>query len=177
VTQSGRTHRAFLLALCGFGGALALAALFWPKVAQHAPFIQAYAWTITYPHIEVWVERFYLEWGEDFGWQREGDAIVLENTPHLKPIPLAREASVVPHARALDLLQHREFEALMDERLIRHILVTPTLWQGTVTLSQTQGTERFRLVIAIRGIPRGRRNALRSNSHEKGPAACLRRTR
>ena len=36
----------------------------------------------------------------------------------------------------------------MDERLIGDILVTPTLWQGTVTLSQTQGTERFRLVIA-----------------------------
>jgi hypothetical protein len=94
------------------------------------------------------VERFYPEWGEDFGWQREGDAIVLENTPHLKPIPLAREASVAPHARALDLLQHREFEALMDERLIGQILVTPTLWQGTVTLPQTRGTKRFRLVIA-----------------------------
>jgi hypothetical protein len=103
---------------------------------------------MTYPHYRGVGGRFYPEWGEDFGWQREGDAIVLENTPHLKPIPLAREASVVPHARALDLLQHREFEALMDERLIGDILVTPTLWQGTVTLSQTQGTERFRLVIA-----------------------------
>jgi hypothetical protein len=36
----------------------------------------------------------------------------------------------------------------MDERLIGQILVTPTLWQGTVTLPQTRGTKRFRLVIA-----------------------------
>jgi hypothetical protein len=35
----------------------------------------------------------------------------------------------------------------MDERLIGQILVTPILWQGTVTLPQTRGTERFRLVI------------------------------
>jgi hypothetical protein len=97
--------------------------------------------------IEVWVERFYPEWGEDFGWQREADAIVVENSPLPKPIPLAGEASVVPHGRALDLLQHREFEALMDERLIGQILVTPILWQGTVTLPQARGTERFRLVI------------------------------
>jgi hypothetical protein len=51
--------------------------------------------------------------------------------------------------RAADLLAHREFEALIDERLIDHIFVTPALWEGTVTLPQAAGgAARYRLAIA-----------------------------
>ena len=47
------------------------------------------------------------------------------------------------------MLRNREFEALVDEDLIRHIFITPTLWEGTVTLPPTRGpAARLRLAIA-----------------------------
>ena len=46
------------------------------------------------------------------------------------------------------MLKHREFEALIDEGLLSHISITPTLWEGTVTLTQSPSeTVRYRLVI------------------------------
>ena len=100
--------------------------------------------------VEVWVERFDPPMGEDFGWHRDGAAVVQEGpAPH--HVPLAPAGTAVVHAgiRADDLLKHREFEALIDEGLLGHVLVTPTLWQGTVTLPQSPSeAARFRLVIA-----------------------------
>ena len=101
--------------------------------------------------VEVWVERLDPTMGEDFGWRRDPDAVVqkVKFQPHQFPLSSAR--TTVPNARvrADDLLKHREFEALIDEGLLGHIFVTPTLWEGTVTLSQSPGeTARYRLVIA-----------------------------
>ena len=101
--------------------------------------------------VEVWVERFDPALGEDFGWQREPDAIVRRGAAiQSLPTTLSTTApSVAARARAVDLLQHREFEALIDERLIDHVFVTPTLWEGSVTRPQTPyGTARHRLAIA-----------------------------
>ena len=51
--------------------------------------------------------------------------------------------------RAADLLAHREFEALIDEGLVDQIFVTPTLWEGNVTLQQLPAAPtRYRLAIA-----------------------------
>jgi hypothetical protein len=101
--------------------------------------------------VEVWAERLDPTMGEDFGWRRDPDAVVqkVNFQPHQFPLSSAR--TTVPNARvrADDLLKHREFEALIDEGLLGHIFVTPTLWEGTVTLSQSPGeTARYRLVIA-----------------------------
>jgi hypothetical protein len=101
--------------------------------------------------VEVWVERFDSALGEDFGWRREPDAIVQHGTAKPLPRPIFSTKATLANARvrAADLLVHREFEALIDEGLIDHIFVTPTLWEGTVTLPQAiDGTVRYRLAIA-----------------------------
>ncbi|MDD5718845.1 MAG: hypothetical protein PHQ53_04080 [Candidatus Krumholzibacteria bacterium] len=101
--------------------------------------------------VEVWVERFDPALGEDFGWRREPDAIVQHAGAQPRPRPLSATTSTPNRARvrATDLLRHREFQALIDEGLIDHIFVTPTLWEGTVTLPQAPGgTARYRLAIA-----------------------------
>jgi hypothetical protein len=101
--------------------------------------------------VEVWVEHLDPAMGEDFGWRREPDAVVQKgpSQPHRPALSPARATVAHARVRADDLLQHREFEALIDEDLLGHIFVTPTLWEGTVTLPQFPGgTARYRLVIA-----------------------------
>jgi hypothetical protein len=97
--------------------------------------------------VEVWVEHFDPAWGEDFGWRRERGAIVRQGAPALHALSPARAS--VPNARnrAVDLLQHREFEALVDESLVGQIVIAPTLWDGTVTLPPARAGVRFRLAI------------------------------
>ncbi|MEP6810778.1 MAG: hypothetical protein ABI992_11085, partial [Chthoniobacterales bacterium] len=101
--------------------------------------------------IEVWVERFDPARGEDFGWQREPDAIVQNGAGVSlgKTLPVRAAPSVRHQVRARELLRAREYAALLDERLIDRIFVTPTLWDGSVTLPQAPapGT-RYRLAIA-----------------------------
>ncbi len=110
-------------------------------VEQHAPKVAPSS------IVEVWVERFDPALGEDFGWRRESDAIVREGATRQSPPPVFATASA--RARAVDLLHHREFEALIDERLIDQIFITPTLWEGSVTLPQTpDDSTRRRLAIA-----------------------------
>jgi hypothetical protein len=101
--------------------------------------------------VEVWVERFDPALGEDFGWRREPDASVQQggSQPHLGPLSPTKATLANARIRAADLLRHREFDALIDEGLVGHIFVTPTLWDGVVTLPQPPGgTARYRLVIA-----------------------------
>lgn len=101
--------------------------------------------------VEVWVEHFDSALGEDFGWRREPDAIVQPGVspPHLFPLSPTRATLANARIRAEDLLQHREFQGLIDEELVGHIFVTPTLWEGTVTLPQSPNTiARYRLAIA-----------------------------
>jgi hypothetical protein len=101
--------------------------------------------------VEVWVERLDPAMGQDFGWHRDPSAVVQKahSRPHHVPLAPATAAVANARVRADDLLKHREFDALIDEGLLGHVFVTPTLWEGTVTLPQSPGeTIRYRLVIA-----------------------------
>lgn len=93
--------------------------------------------------VEIRVERLEPALGEDFGWRPEPHAIVQQGLAQTRPRPLG-----LLKARAADLLRHREFTALIDEDLVGHLLVTPTLWQGTVTLPESAEGTRYRLAIA-----------------------------
>ena len=102
--------------------------------------VQAAASTV----VEVWVERFDPARGEDFGWSRETRARVRNDRDVPPPPPI-----LVNEPRANNLLRHREFAALLDENLIDRVFVTPTLWQGQVTLPADAGRgTRYRLAIA-----------------------------
>jgi hypothetical protein len=102
--------------------------------------------------VEVWIERLDPTMGEDFGWTRETGAVVQKSTDfQARLAPHAAASATLAHARirADDLLKHREFEALIDEGLISHVFITPTLWDGTVTLPHSPSkAARYRLVIA-----------------------------
>lgn len=103
--------------------------------------------------VEVWVEYFDASLGEDFGWKRETAAIVHKSQANLLRDPrLTTEASTIKaRARANDLVIHREFEALIEEGLIDLVKVTPTLWEGNVTLPTLPASgigRRYRLAIA-----------------------------
>lgn len=102
--------------------------------------------------VEVWVEYFDPAFGEDFGWKREPRAVILNRLAETGPQPrLTNAATIKARARANDLLIHREFEALVEENLIDHVFVTPTLWDGTVTLPTVPAHDinrRYRLAIA-----------------------------
>jgi hypothetical protein len=93
--------------------------------------------------VEVRVERLEPSWGQDFGWRPEPRAVVQSGLAPPKPGPLP-----IWRARAADLHEHREFEAILDEDLLDHIQIAPTLWKGNVTLPEADGGTRFRLVIA-----------------------------
>lgn len=103
--------------------------------------------------VEVWVEYFDPTLGEDFGWKRESGAIVINSLaePPADPRLAANTAIARARVRAKDLLIHREFEALIDEDLIDHVFIMPTLWQGSVTLPVVPASgadRRYRLAIA-----------------------------
>ena len=92
--------------------------------------------------VEVWVERFDATLGKDFGWQREGNAVVISDTKASKKLsPAARK-------RARQLFRERRFDILLKENLTR-LLITPALWEGSVTIPQLpSGEMRYRLAIA-----------------------------
>ena len=94
--------------------------------------------------VNVWVERFDPKLGEDFGWQRESRAIVTRDGTKVSPGPITAKTKT----RAKNLLQHHEFEAILDENLIDRIFITPPLWQGSVILPEADRSTRYRLAIA-----------------------------
>ncbi len=100
--------------------------------------------------IEIWVERFDPAWGEDFGWRREPDAFVQRGVRLSELLVTTTKVTVAKQrARAKSLLQEREYTALIEEGLIDKIFITPTLWDGSVTLPHArEGLTRYRLVIA-----------------------------
>ena len=88
--------------------------------------------------------------GEDFGWQRESNAIV---SPNPKGLAAASEVTsdvpVFRASRAQRLLEQREFKAILDERLVERIFAPAPLWEGSVTLPVLpDDSHRYRLVIA-----------------------------
>lgn len=113
--------------------------------------------TLQAPHVEessvveVWVERLDTALGEDFGWVRETDAVVQKSGEgtFLPEISVRPNVVARSKARAMKLLKHREYAAMVDEKLLSHIYVTPVLWDGSVTIPQAPGGQtRYRLVIA-----------------------------
>lgn len=102
--------------------------------------------------VEVWVERFDPAWGEDFGWMRQPEAIVQRDvrvTGGRVTIAGTKVSVAAGRARANQLLRAREFTALIEEKLIDKVFITPPLWEGSVTLPQAPGGgTRYRLAIA-----------------------------
>ncbi|MDX6611166.1 MAG: hypothetical protein QOD75_352 [Blastocatellia bacterium] len=107
--------------------------------------------------VEVWVEVFDAALGEDFGWKREAGAIVHHTLPDLAedlvgdPRLRTEVTGFKARARANDLLINREYEALIAEGLLDLVSVTPTLWEGNVTLPTLPASgidKRHRLAIA-----------------------------
>ncbi len=114
--------------------------------------------------VEVWLERLNPALGEDFGWER-----VAEGTPTPPPkrsgsksaAAKAKAAAdteadagssfvLAPElARAHHLYQERDFDRLVNERLVGAVFAYTALWDGTVTLpADPSGGTRYRLVIA-----------------------------
>jgi len=105
--------------------------------------------------VEVWVERFEPTFGKDFGWVKETHAIVSQSGGNtraaldLEPVRATAALSRRAKKRATELVKAREFEALLDEKLIDHVFITPRLWDGTVILpGGAQPDTRYRLAIA-----------------------------
>jgi len=99
--------------------------------------------------VEVWVERLDPSLGEDFGWKREAGALV-ERADRLSAGPTKNRLRVAAEKkRARRLLEGGRFEELVRSGLVSRVRVTPTLWEGAVTLPEPPGPgTRFRLVVA-----------------------------
>jgi hypothetical protein len=102
--------------------------------------------------VEVWVERFEPTFGEDFGWVKETHAIVSRSGKRrpvdVEATPATRLSSQLKR-RVNELVKAREFEALLDEKLIDQVFFTPRLWDGSVTLpGDAPKDTRYRLAIA-----------------------------
>lgn len=103
--------------------------------------------------IEIWLERFHSVLGEDFGWIRESGASVQRDRPALKNRTAAMTQARIARdrVRAKDLLRARQFDVLIRDNLIDKVFVTPSLWEGTVTLpvSRAEGdNRRYRIAVA-----------------------------
>ncbi|HET9706603.1 MAG TPA: hypothetical protein VFP85_21330 [Vicinamibacterales bacterium] len=95
--------------------------------------------------VEVWVERLDPSMGEDLGWKRDAKAVVTKDTTR----PPRITVSQAQRERATSLVQKRQFDVLIKEGLVDKVIVTPTLWSGSVTLPDVPGeAKRYRLVIA-----------------------------
>jgi hypothetical protein len=100
--------------------------------------------------VEVWVEFFDPELGEDFGWKRDSGVVVQKGLAAARRPPFAGTVSSA-RLRAETLVAQREFEALAVEGLLDLVFITPTLWEGSVTLPAVPASgidRRRRLVIA-----------------------------
>ena len=123
--------------------------------------------------VEVWVERLDPSMGQDFGWKRDAKAVVTKDTTRLPTITVSR----AQRARATSLVQKRQFDVLINEGLV-HVIVRPTLWSGSVTLPDAPGgAKRYRLVIAVRGVPDRRCDTLQPDSDKEGSTGRLYRAR
>jgi hypothetical protein len=108
-----------------------------------------------HPVIEVWVERLTPEWGEDFGWHRVGDAIVMQRGPSPGSRTLTPIASVLGQAVTSAQRPATGVSAVAAgsprapiSMVADLIHAWQTLWEGTVTLPEAPADARHRLVIA-----------------------------
>lgn len=101
--------------------------------------------------VEIWVERLDPALGEDFGWQRDEDAVIKQDkkTRLFKALRKDKTAQAQERMYTSSLINARSFTQLIKENLVAQVMVPPTLWQGTVTLPETAPTNTgYRLVVA-----------------------------
>ncbi|WP_309672735.1 hypothetical protein [Gemmatimonas sp.] len=116
--------------------------------------------------VEVWVEQLNPARGEDFGWVRVADSAITPPArarPSSRPrrvearsddaraeavaITIVRNAAGEPRAR--ELVERRDYEAVVAENLVDATMAWPVMWDGTVTLPEVpSAAKRFRLVVA-----------------------------
>jgi hypothetical protein len=95
--------------------------------------------------VEVWVEKLDPALGEDFGWKKDSTAVISTGSP----APMMQAPAPSAESEILRLRETTSPKAAMQENLISPISIWPTLWNGTVTLSQAPSAQaRYRLVIA-----------------------------
>ena len=101
--------------------------------------------------VEVWVEHLDPALGEDFGWQRDEEAIVKKDTKGFRFKASRKDNSAQALARMYtsSLISARSFSQILKENLVAQVIGPPTLWQGTVTLPETASSDTsYRLVVA-----------------------------
>jgi hypothetical protein len=105
--------------------------------------------------VEVWIERFDPRWGEDFGWQRVGGAVVTQRVPvpaTTQAAPLVTleslfgsAAGAAAHVKATTGISGTS--AFAKSAITAGLALWRTLWEGDVALPGDDGA-RYRLVIA-----------------------------
>ncbi len=106
--------------------------------------------------VEVWVERLDPRWGEDFGWQKVNDALVVTKSAAGSAAPAASTplgAAVQRHgltlARSAGDASGSVSAGREPIRAIELLRTWRTLWEGSVTLSGSAASDvRHRLVVA-----------------------------
>jgi hypothetical protein len=107
--------------------------------------------------VEVWLERLDPRWGEDFGWQRAGDALVTQRVPAAASAgsgaPLKLDSLFGRAMQARGVLEGAELAASaraaqpLSSQVLERIQLWQTLWEGEVRVPAADGT-RYRLVAA-----------------------------
>jgi len=99
--------------------------------------------------VEVWVERHVSALGEDFGWEREEDAVIERTRRRGIRLAEAERRRRDRGAReARRLVAAGRPDSVLANNLVEH-LVTPVLFQGSVSLPEAPSdSTRFRLVVA-----------------------------
>jgi hypothetical protein len=101
--------------------------------------------------VEVWVERLDPALGEDFGWQRDQDAVIKQDKKPVRFKALRKDKTAQAQARMYTntLISARSFSQVIKENLVTQVIGPATLWQGTVTLPEAGPTKtQYRLVIS-----------------------------
>jgi hypothetical protein len=105
--------------------------------------------------VEVWLERLDERWGEDFGWARVSEGLVIQRVP--SPVsapktPVTIESIFGGPIRLSASLETRTLVSSADQarlspsQIADKISLWQTLWEGDVTLPPAAA--RYRLVIA-----------------------------
>lgn len=93
--------------------------------------------------VDVWLERLDPRWGNDFGWQRVGDALVTQHVPDARSLPVKFES--LP-GRTVASVTRAETQRVANQ-VIGKIQLWQTLWEGDVALPPYDGSQ-YRLVVA-----------------------------
>jgi hypothetical protein len=96
------------------------------------------------PVFEAWVEKLDAGLGEDFGWLRVQQGVVVTA---VRPGTAVTVLTAAQRTRARKLIAERQFGAVVNEGLIDAVLEVAPLWQSDVVLPTFDPSARYRLVI------------------------------